>query len=129
MNNLLANSWVRILAGVAVALLAGELLAPAQARAGCGDYVTFGQEPVKPEKPCQQERQPGQKPCHGPRCGNDQTPEPAPPTTSTVRVPDFACLVQGLPAIPGDPTPHWAGQDCHFQIHRPLFIFHPPRSF
>jgi hypothetical protein len=123
------SSWCRILAGLAVAVLAGELFGPARARAGCGDYVTFGQESGKPEMP-QQEGQPGQAPCHGPRCGNDQPPAPLPPTTpQLVRVHDFAFLIQGPLVIQGEAIPLWMGQDRFSRVHRTFLIYHPPRPF
>ena len=124
------NFWFRMMAGLAIAVLAGEIFGPARARAGCGDYVTFGQQSGKPKKPpCQQERQPGQAPCHGPRCGNDQPPEPQPPTAPTVvRVQDFAYLIQASLVIASEPIPLWADQGHESRIHRTFLIYHPPRS-
>ncbi|HMF19332.1 MAG TPA: hypothetical protein VKE98_19150 [Gemmataceae bacterium] len=124
------SSWFRILAGLAISVLAGEIFGPASARAGCGDYVTFGQESGKPEKPpCQQERQPGQAPCHGPRCGNDQPSAPLPPTTpQVVRVQDFAFLIRSPLEIQSEAIPLEAERDQQSRIHRTFLIYHPPRS-
>jgi hypothetical protein len=134
MKNVLCHFWVRILAAVAAALLAGEIFSPAKAQAGCGDYVTVGSEhsnhpQTKPEEsPCQRQRESGQKPCHGPRCGSEPIPDPAPPSTPPVRVQDFAFLVQGALAGAGESIPFWAGSDHHSRIHRTFHIYHPPRS-
>src|SRR5260370_22771713 len=135
MKGLPANSWVRILAGAAVALLAGELFFPAPAKAGCGDYVTVGsehsmpnnQQPRKPEQRPGRQEEPAKTPCHGPRCGHDQAPDPAPPTTSPVRLQDFAFLVQGPRMTQSEPIPFWAGQANLARVHRTFLIYHPPR--
>jgi hypothetical protein len=135
MKNVARHFWVRILAGVAAALFAGEVFAPAKAQAACGDYVTVGSEhsnhpQTKPEKsPDQRQADPGKAPCHGPRCGNDPIPDSAPPTTPPVRVQDFAFVVQGALVIPSDSIPFWVGGDNLSRIHRTFHIFHPPRPF
>src|SRR4051812_25890900 len=78
--------------GLFLALLAGAFLAPATARASCGDYVVFGQSHADPhgqqnpssteaqstqaKQSSAQPMQPVKKPCSGPHCkaGPVQTP-------------------------------------------------------
>src|SRR5581483_9948675 len=78
----------RLLAGVAAALLAGALLAPAPARAGCGDHLrplqtdatpTSFRGVAVPAAPAQ----PAPAPCHGPGCSRAPVVPPlSAPTTS-----------------------------------------------
>jgi len=134
MHRLKSNPWIRKLAGVALALLVGELLAPAKANGGCGDYVSVGSESSEHSKPQQtkpgmigQHQEPAKTPCHGPGCDNHQPPPPAPPTISSVRVQESALLVIIPWANECDPSPYRTNQKNLARIHRSFLIFHPPR--
>jgi hypothetical protein len=116
------RNWRGRLAG-AVALLLG-LLAPAPARAACGDHVLWGPPSARlpllsPEAP---------RPCTGPECSEQPSPQPAPaPFRVSVEQNRWAALAEPAPPeTDGDPTiAEFSDRYC--PDHPPLSIFHPPR--
>jgi hypothetical protein len=96
MNRYGRTSWLRFLTAALLALAAGAAVAPAAARASCGDYVTVAKPaapslprstplPARPEKvtPCSRHDSEGpvppcRLPCYGPGCSGLPQPAPAP---------------------------------------------------
>jgi hypothetical protein len=88
------------LAGVALAALAGALLTPRAAEAGCGPrpMLPSGLHDAHQPQPPAPERQ---APCHGPHCSSapDRIPV-APAPTAATPADQYACL-SSFPALPG----------------------------
>jgi hypothetical protein len=125
--------WVRRLAGVALPLLAGVLLAPATAHASCGDYVLLGdghpppagvKAPQAPSAPLSQPRS-----CSGPLCSR-HTPPPLPPG-STVPVPVEDRCCPPAPLVLGDcqAVARLLEPSCPKPAHGSVAVYHPPRPF
>src|SRR5580765_1077279 len=96
MLRLLVRKTVRGGAAAACVLLASIVLAPSQAEASCGDYVTIGgQHSQTAHSGAVDQDMPGQhdpaKPrCHGPSCSNRSFPPAAPATRVEVTVEHWA---------------------------------------
>lgn len=137
--------WVRRFAGVALALLAGMLLAPSAARGQCGHYVLFGSktsnngipnasqdapEAVPLTVPAHPSVPPGNHtPCSGPMCsrGSDSLPL-APISPSHVTGNQWGCLTTLATAIESEPaTLFWDEKRADPRRHLSI-IYHPPRS-
>jgi hypothetical protein len=125
-------SWRALgrLAGWVLPILAGLLLAPADARASCGDYVTT--RALHADLAPSSEHQPAapepRKPCPGPHCSQAPAaplaPAPtAPPQTSQER----ACCPDALAPAPINPAAVLDEQQPRHPIRLPSDIFHPPR--
>ncbi len=120
----------RTLLRVALALVAGYLLAPAPARASCGDYVHVGSDRPRPnhtESPAPPPPQP--TPCHGPSCSG--APASAPPATVPVAPPrpqEWAALVCLTP--PPEPAFGATLAECPrgLAVRPDNSVFHPPRT-
>jgi hypothetical protein len=148
MTRIAAALWSRQWAGVLLALLVREILAPAQAAASCGDYVsvTHPSRPsghasphgpaARPAKPApfpdpvpDDSHPPADTPCPGPSCSGDPA-LPAPPASTGQEGGEerWDCLLTpptprpaaafGLPLEERPPRP--------FRL--PASIFHPPRA-
>jgi hypothetical protein len=128
----------RLGAGVALALLAGLLLAPSAAQAGCGDYVVFGMKhadaqtlsspfaPVAHPAPVSPTDNP--TPCSGPTCSSGPATPPAAPAPPGP-VPGERC---GFPST----LPLWTGPEAVVYrtddsagtpVRGSSTIYHPPR--
>jgi len=94
------HPWFRLFAGTILVFAGNALVAPAKARASCGDYVTFGGQASSHGRdmrsrpvptPChqcpQQSPERGNSPCHGPQCRGGDLPAPTSPTVLE-RAPD-----------------------------------------
>jgi hypothetical protein len=121
---------LRRLLGWVLPILAGLLLAPASARADCGDYVstslsragkmTAPEHPATPPKP--------HKPCTGPGCSQaPATPTAPAPTTSSQGVPEWGCALAWIVLMPLDPTAVLHDRDGRQPVRQSRRIFHPPR--
>lgn len=130
---------VRLAAGV-LATLAAVALAPADARASCGDYVIIGNPHVQghmahhaamPEPAPAGMPMPGHghKPCSGPRCSG------APPASPVQPVPPPAPVRgedAGLASSPDTPFGQLSAAYRHEEpLQRPVrlasSVYHPPR--
>src|SRR5438132_9820040 len=94
---LAASRYLLDLAGAAAAaLLAGVLLAPTPARAGCGDYVHIAAREAAPAAERPAAPQPGplpadsHVPCTGPHCSQGHVPLPAPPAAAPPPIEQWA---------------------------------------
>jgi hypothetical protein len=132
----LAPRWplVRVPVGLAVAAVVGMFLAPAAARAECGDYVHLG-APIRHE--ASWAKGPGQsmppaenhRPCNSPLCTGGPPAAPPVPVFTTAERDQWPSLLaltelddskpQAFPPEEGRPGP----------IRRPTSIFHPPRLY
>jgi hypothetical protein len=141
-----AAAFWSLLRGASLALLVGELLAPAPAAASCGDYVTFGHSnpsghspPPAPQTNSAQTLPPfgevpdaplppARSPCPAPSCSGD--PVPPAPATATGQEDGrerWDCLL----------APPSGGAAAAFAVsledrplkpsRSPCSIFHPPR--
>jgi len=121
----------RWLLRVALALAAGCLFAPAQARASCGDYVTVGSEsdhskPNHTETPQTPKRQ--QPPCHGPSCsGNPSSLPLASAPAAPARERDWAAIAFPTLLLEPRPLDVLAEFSDHHAVRRGGSVFHPPR--
>lgn len=109
----------------ALTLSAAWLLAPASARAECGDYVMVEDQEEHMPRP----GSPTPGPCSGHDCR--QTPNvplrpPTPPATSNLN--DWACLLGRIDPPPATARRFALHDDPGHPIHRPTSIFHPPRA-
>lgn len=118
--------------GAALPLLAGVLLAPASARAGCGDHVvviaapeddvsTFA--PISPMIPAKKH-----VPCSGPHCsGSPLAPTPAPAVPIETGGSDAARILEPLllPASQSSPHPWESPRPTPLLIASS--VYHPPR--
>jgi hypothetical protein len=147
--------WRQCCAGVVFTLAAGVLLAPATARAGCGDYVTFGSgrhidqssDKTAPaaqngasstgflrDRPCQPCRHApatpdhGPVPCTGPNCSGSPPVLPlASGPVKTHHERDWACTA--LVPIEANPTFYTSPlNSASLPIERQgAEVYHPPR--
>jgi hypothetical protein len=124
----------RQLLRVALALSVGCLLAPAQARASCGDYVTVGSESSHPDAPkptdphSSQDSKRQQRPCHGPSCSGLPSPFPlaSAPATPARDKEWAAAAFPTLVLEPGSLDALAEYSDRH-AVRRGSSVFHPPR--
>jgi hypothetical protein len=124
----------RLAAGVALPLLAGALLAPAAARASCGEYVVMGPHHTAPA-PSQPNLHPepggsapGPAPCSGPTCSRGH-PLPVLPLSSAPDGAEHWAWLLVEVAVTG-PTlrsslPDGGGGR---RVSRGSRVYHPPRS-
>ena len=118
----------RLLAGTAVAVLAGVLLAPPAARASCGDYVVMGPGSAA-HTPDQHPLPAGPRPCNGPHCSGGQQPL-APPAPAPV--PTSPSEQWGVP-MPSPLLPDAASaflappRTAARPLDRGSDVYHPPR--
>jgi hypothetical protein len=138
MVRLAATYWLRTLAGVLLALLVADVLAPARATASCGDYVmvqgysghnTPHSRPAAKPGRSVPDPEPVEAPCRGPNCSGSPAPLSLPISTTT---PDRHDQLDGLFAVATPPRfdSHALPQEeesCRL-IHHVAPIFHPPRS-
>jgi hypothetical protein len=111
---------------LALALSAGCLLVPSQARASCGDYVHVGTEPGRTETPAPPARE--HPPCHGPSCSGAPSPDPlttAPPAPPRDR--ELAALAFPTLLPTSCPLDALADNLGRLAVRRGNSIFHPPR--
>jgi hypothetical protein len=118
--------------GTVLGLLAGVLLAPAPARAGCGEHVVviaspenavLHSIPVPPMAPAREHA-----PCSGPHCKRlPLVPTPAPAIPVGLGGQQWAYLLEPLlfPAIHSTPCPQ-EGPRQHLFFVTPS-VYHPPR--
>src|SRR5215212_1147446 len=118
---------------VALLLVVVALLSPQRASAECGSHVTV----LNPTAESQHEAmpptggEPAKPPCQGPNCSGAPErpmPTPAPPAPTGGQVKELVPGA-GLPdrADPS-PSPFDRARTTARPIHRPLSIFHPPRT-
>jgi hypothetical protein len=118
-----ARRW-RFATAALLALAAVALLAPAEARATCGDYVVLHpsagehQPPVPADSPL---------PCSGPSCSEGSLPPLTPLAPPAPAAEKWGCAspeaARGAPplegAVPDPTTPR--------PLHRGPSVYHPPR--
>ncbi len=135
----LPASWRALgrVAGWAVPILAGLLLAPSGARASCGDYVVTrlsgaglapAGEHAAPagELPSAAPRPP--KRCPGPYCSQVPAAPPAPmPTAPPQTALEWGCVTDGLLVAAPGRSAGLAEQTACRPVRLPSAIFHPPR--
>src|SRR5579884_965353 len=118
--------------GTALVLLAGVLLAPMPARAGCGEHVvtvTLLEKTVPSSAPVPLTPPENPRiPCSGPHCTGLPTPPMPMPTAPTgPSGQQWACLLGALLSLATYSAPYAQEGPCE----RPLFvaasIYHPPR--
>lgn len=127
----LSRAALRRLAGWALPVLAGLLVAPAAARADCGDYVVTRiyrdamagrHEPVPPDAPRPH------KPCSGPLCSQAPVAPTAPvPTAPRPASQEWGCFLNGLFLAPLDRGALLADEQPQSPVRLASAIFHPPR--
>jgi len=118
--------------GVALALLAGSLLAPTPARAGCGDHVLLtprmnvpaddasGSLPAQPAKQ--------HVPCSGPNCTRAPiAPAPVPVAPVSFGAPEWACVVAPLALPAANSLPHTLEPLRDHPLSAGSSVYHPPR--
>lgn len=125
------------LAGLAVAVLAAEALAPARAVASCGDYVSVAgdeQRPVSKQRPCSRpdhscpyQSLPGKAPCQGAECSKGEVPPLVPPTVPTQTSHEFTCLGVAPWAVDCPTTFRPADSTPVTPSHLTDSVFRPPR--
>jgi hypothetical protein len=129
----LRASWraFGLLTGWALPVLAGVLLAPAGARADCGDYATTrlshaGMPPLaEPKQPAAPQPH---KPCSGPHCSQAPVAPLAPaPTAPSQSAEEWGCTFDGLALVPLEPSRPVDAQTVRLPIRLASEIFHPPR--
>jgi hypothetical protein len=124
----LLRPLVRLKTRVLLALLAGALLAPSAARAGC-DSVTHIEKmrpatkgalptPASPSQPC---------PCTGPTCSRAPFVPAAPPVVVTLRLPDWVCPGPPLSLAPSFSTSPVAADEPLPPVRQGATIYRPPR--
>jgi len=127
---------LRRLTGWALPILAGLLVAPADARANCGDYVVtrLSQAGVTmPEHPGPAGQLPPlaprpHPPCSGPRCSETPAAPPAPvPATPTQASQEWGSLLDALAFAAPGATGLLGNCEGGRVIHLCSDIFHPPR--
>jgi hypothetical protein len=151
MRSYAATSWLRFVTAAPLALIAAAALAPATARASCGDYVTVSHParpnapsdykpshtlPDRPEKVNPGSRHlpgrpvlPCQLPCHGPGCSGTPVPPPAPVSTAGPKASQdpWDCLLSVPVSGYADSDTLPSDGILGHPIHRGLSIYHPPR--
>jgi hypothetical protein len=132
-------SWraLRGLAGGVLPVLAGLLLAPAGARAECGDYaVTHPRHGMASPSPGQEltgrhsppAAPPLHKPCSGPHCSHAPAgPLPSAPATSPPTTQEWGCVLEGLVLVSLAPAARLSEQPSPRPTRISHRIFHPPR--
>ena len=132
----LPASWRALgrLAGWALPVLAGLLLAPAGARASCGDYVitrvAHAGQATAPQHGAPMAQLPPvpQKPCHGPHCSQAPSAPLAPaPTTPPQTSQEWGCAPDALAPAAIDPTARLDEGQGPRPTRLPSDVFHPPR--
>jgi hypothetical protein len=140
------RSWslsAHLTAGTLLGVLAWGLLAPAPARASCGDYVTMQPQHGSPPYTAPQHSTPGDtrpvspvppppaddlpQPCPGPSCSTPTAPEPATAPAPVRPSEDWAVpawALQITPPIPGDALREPARAP---RARRPSTVYRPPR--
>lgn len=118
--------------GMALAVLAGALLAHGEARAGCGDHVVLTAETPAPKadiptpSPMQPAKQPA--PCTGPNCSRAPIAPPAAPAVPVAPGgQEWACVFTSL-TLPLVTSSFHSPEE---RRERPLIVgsgvYHPPR--
>lgn len=135
MKRLIPNRRLTTLAGLAIAFLAVESLAPAKAVAACGDYVSVSSEQRRPatQRPCSKPdqscpfRSQGNSPCQGAECSRGEVPPLVPPTAPTSINQEFTCL--GFAPSVVDRPSHFRPADFSPALPSHLTdpVFRPPR--
>lgn len=125
-------------------ILAAVLLAPATARASCGDYVRMGQHPAHatsaaaPFPPRDSANVavpvvPTQKPvppCSGPSCSRRTPIAPtAPVPPAPVEGKHWGCVDSADLTAGNRPARFTAAESSARPVHRAESVFHPPRRF
>ncbi len=133
-----------LLAGLLSAFLAAGLLAPSEARAGCGDYVTpasrsAGHVPTAsaehtPQMPLPANHSPitpreGHGPCQGTSCSRGSLPPLQPVPSAPPVVERWSCLTSLLIPTGAKPANYLSDHSVAHPVRRGQDIFHPPRSF
>jgi hypothetical protein len=122
-----AATWpARLGAGLILALLLADVLAPSVAQAGCGDHlraVRVGasrtEQPMPPA--------PGE-PCNGPNCSRAPEQSPLAPASVKATLPDLDARLSESPTRDGFGESGWLRRaDSHRPARTSAPIFHPPR--
>ncbi len=137
MSTSVVRRWVRCVAAWAWPLVACVLLAPASARASCGDYVIVnGRQPnlaghhgAMAAEPGRSEHGPGPaQPCSGPTCSaRPQAPLSPIPSYPPPSSQEWGTISEPLVLLPPTPTARLAGDPLLLTSIGKRAIFHPPR--
>ena len=127
MKKRLAATWpARLGAGLILALLLADVLAPSVAQAGCGDHlraVRVGAPQAEQPIPAA----PG-VPCTGPNCSGAPERQPLAPAATKVSLPDHDARLVEPPTHDGFGESDWRRwSDSHPLVRSSVSIFHPPR--
>jgi hypothetical protein len=120
---------VRWAARVALALSLAWLLAPSEARAGCGDGLLPGglHGAMTPKAPTPAEAP--KAPCHGPHCSAKPPSIPFTPPAPPVQHHDGWASGTPAPPLPDFGSGRLAAEGAGRQpARRPADVFHPPRT-
>jgi hypothetical protein len=124
-----------------LALLAGVVLAPAVARAECGDYVHMAgksaptaaalADPGKTDFTAadQHQAEPNQprRPCRGPLCSQGRLPPLAPPASVTVPHEQWGCPAPSLSSLATEAVARPWDEPARHPVRNARTIYHPPR--
>src|SRR5688572_25234984 len=119
---------------VALLLVAGALLSPQRASAECGSHVTVlnpTAESRHDAMPPTDGGEPVKTPCQGPNCSGAperHSPTPAPPAPTSGQVKELVSAAGLSDRADPSPSPFAHARTTARPIHRPLSIFHPPRT-
>ena len=123
-----AATWpVRLGAGLILALLLADVLAPSVAQAGCGDHLRAVRVGASQTEPSETPAAPGE-PCAGPNCSRTPEQPPLAPASAKASLPDLDARLSEPPTRDGFGEPRWLRRaDSHRTARTSAAIFHPPR--
>jgi hypothetical protein len=118
--------------GTALVCLAGALLAPAPAQAGCGEHVVVvaSLEKNVPISTSALPAVPAKKnaPCSGPHCTRAPlAPTPLPAVPVVLSGLEWACLLEPLILPASRSVPHFLEDPCEHPHFAASGVYHPPR--
>jgi hypothetical protein len=123
-----AATWpVRLGAGLILALLLTDVLAPSVAQAGCGDHLRTVRAGESQAESTPLPPAPGE-PCNGPNCSSAPERQPLAPASAKVSLPDHEACLREAPTHDGFGESGWLRRDnSHWPARTSASIFHPPR--
>src|SRR5579871_1904701 len=113
--------------GAVVVLLAGVLVAPTPARAGCGDHaVVVSSAKTAPMPPIMPVKK--QAPCSGPHCTRSPVaPAPVPSAPAPPSGQEWACVLEPLLLSTNNSWPYPPNNSCEHPHFIASSVYHPPR--
>lgn len=134
MNGKSGRRWIQLAVGGLWALALGAVLAPGQARAGCGDglmplgdgHHAAGKAVVR--HGATDTPKPAPRPCSGPLCSRAPLAPSPMPLSSTPRTVDDLCTLTPLLLLPvPGPLAALAEDVPECPVRRSSDVYHPPR--